>query len=159
MSIIPIIFFALVFGLGGLFSSTSEVSVTQEATPELSAPSPSAAAIPGTNGEATMPPKMVRAMFDHRAQLPSCGTIEGDDRGEAAWQCLQDAADLQSRGGELVRVGMTDEGDPITTYIRVSYGAMEIYTDNSQDKFRGDPAWTFQACGIPADVRSECTGS
>lgn len=155
MSIIPIIFFALVFGLGGLFSSTSEVSVTEEATPELSAPSPSADAIPGTNGEATM----VKSMFDNRSPLPSCGTIEGDDRGEAAWQCLQDAADQQGNGAELVRIGITDEGDPIRTYIRVSYGAMEIYTDNSEDKFRGDPAWTFQACSIPADVRSECTDS
>jgi hypothetical protein len=158
MSIIPIIFFALVFGFGSFFGS-SDSSMTQEATPELSAPSASAAAVPGTTGGISLPPKVVKSMFANRAPLPTCGTIAGNDRGEALWQCLQNAADQQGNGGELVRIGTTSEGDPITTYLRVSYGAMEIYTDNSQDRLHSEPAWTFQTCPIPDDVRSECTGS
>ena len=156
MPIIPIIFFAIIglFGLG-----LGGTSVTQEATPELSAPTPSEALVPGTTGEAPMSPKMVRSMFEHRNVLPSCGTIDADDRGESAWECLQAAADEIGPGAELARTGITDEGDPITTYLRVSFGAMEIYTDNSQDRFRGDPAWTFQICQVPDDVRAECTGS
>jgi hypothetical protein len=158
MAIIPIIFFALVFGLGSFFGS-SDSSMTQEATPELSAPPASSASVPGTSGGIALPPKVVKSMFDSRAPLPTCGTIAGDDRGEALWQCLQDAADEQADGGELVRIGTTPEGDQVTTYLRVSYGAMEIYTDNSQDRRRSEPAWTFQTCPVPDDVRSECTGS
>jgi hypothetical protein len=156
MSIIPIIFFALVFGLGSFFGS-SDSSMTQEASPELSAPA--ASAVPGTIGGISLPPKVVKSMFENRSQLPTCGTIAGNDRGQGLWQCLQDAADQQGNGGELVRIGTTPQGDRVTTYLRVSYGAMEIYTDNSQDRLRSEPAWTFETCPVPDDVRSVCTGS
>lgn len=147
MSIIPVIFFALFFGLGSIFSATGETTVPQEASPPVAASA--SPVVPGTAGSASMPSTMVKSMFDFREALPSCTT----------WQCLQKAAEQNIDGAELVRVQTTDEGDPIRTYQRVSHGAMEIYTDNSQDSFRGDPAWTFQACLIPDDVRQGCAGS
>jgi hypothetical protein len=146
MSIIPIIFLALLFGLGPLFGTGG--SVTREAVPE-----PSAAASPVSpayGSDLTLSPKLVRAMFENRQVLPTC----------ESWDCLQDAAGQQGNGAELALTVTTVEGDPITTYFRVKPGGeYEIFTDNTQDAFRGDPAWTYDVCPIPADVRAGCTGS
>lgn len=152
MAIIPIIFLALVFGFGSFLGGSSS-TVTEEAVPE-----PSAAASPVSPSSVQLPPKLVRSMFKAREELRSCGTLTSDSRGEDAWACLQDAADA-GEGAELVRRATTDEGDPITSYYRVSYGELEIFTDNSLDAFRGDPAWTYDVCQVPDDVRSLCPGS
>lgn len=158
MAIIPIIFFALVFGLGSFFGPTEssfETSV-EPAPPAAASASP---VTPGTASQVQLPAKLVKQMFDNRQPLAPCGTIQGDDRGQQAWTCLQNASDPNAQGAELVRVATTTEGDPITMYYRVAHGALEIFTDNSQDRFRGDPAWTFETCMVPDDVRSLCTGS
>ena len=157
MSIIPVIFFALVFGLGSVFSATGE-TVTQEAEPPAVSASPVVPGTPGTASSAQMPAKLVRSMFKYREPLPSCGTIARDSRGSEAWSCLQDAAD-SGTGAEMTQEFQTREGAPIRVYLRVSHGEMEIFTDNSEDSLRGYPAWTYEACLVPDDVRQECTGS
>ncbi len=143
MAIIPIIFFALLFGLRSGFGGGG--TVTQEAVPEPSAAV--SAASPASGSDLRLPPKLVRAMFDNRETLPTC----------TSWQCLQGAADQE--GAELVRTETTDEGAPVTRYFRVEPGGQyEIFTDNSQDSFRGDPAWTYDVCAVPAEVREGCPG-
>ena len=138
MAIIPIIFFALLFGFGSIFSSTGEATVTQQATPV----SPS---------EVTLPSDGAHALFTTRDALPSCDS----------WSCLQDAADQGGNGAELVRTSTTSEGDPIRTYYRVKPGGeYEIFTDRSQDKNLGNgPAWSYEVCAVPEDVSHGCTGS
>ena len=156
MSIIPVLFFALIalFGLGG----TTTSSFSEEVTPAPPVAASASPVVPGTAASAQMPAKLVRSMFKYREELPSCGTIELDSRGPDAWSCLQDAAD-SGTGAELTHELQTPEGDPIRVYLRVSHGQLEIFTDNSQDQVSGDPAWTYQSCLIPDDVRQECAGS
>lgn len=135
MAIIPIIFFALLFGVGSFFGPT-ESSFSTEVTP----------AIPSS---AEAPSKAAHSMFQYREPLPPCDS----------WQCLQDAVEQQGPA-ELVRTETTTEGDPVTTYYRVQpWGELEVFTDNSQDKFRGDPAWTYDVCSVPDDLRQGCPGS
>ena len=138
MSIIPIIFFALLFGFGSIFSSTGEATVTQEATPMP----PSASSLLPSDG--------AHALFTTREELPGCDS----------WQCLQHAVD-QGSSAELVRIRTTFEGDRIRTYYRVTpAGRYEIFTDNSQDAYLGNgPAWTYDVCALPDDLRQGCPGS
>jgi hypothetical protein len=143
MSIIPIIFLVLLFGFGTLGSTESTFESSVEPAPPAASP-----ASPGYESDLTFSPKLVRAMFDNRETLPACET----------WECLEGSVD--GNGAELVQVATTVEGDPITTYYRVKPGGeYEIFTDNSQDSFRGDPAWVYDVCPVPADVRAGCIGS
>lgn len=146
MAIIPIIFFALVFGLGGLFSSSSSEAYSSELsiTPDSAAASP---VTPGTASQVQLPAKLVKQMFGNREPLPTCQT----------WRCLDDSVD--GNGGELVQRGRSREGDPVTSYFRVTGGTLVVYTDNHLDPLSGDPAWTYEVCPLPDDLHQGCSGS
>lgn len=66
---------------------------------------------------------------------------------EGAIDCFTNAR-TESRGAELFSVASTVEGDPIYQIFRTTPGGdIEVYTDDSEDKFRGDyPSHTVRAC-------------
>ena len=98
----------------------------------------------------------VLTRFEHRAPLPSCGSISLDqgqlleDQTEAL-ECLADAL-TSGAGAELSVQQPTTEGDPITSFYRVlTDGSTEVYVDSTQDEY-SDRTWSHSTCAKPTSV-------
>jgi len=93
----------------------------------------------------------VLAQFLARQPLPDCGQVElgqlANPRDTKAIRaCLKTAG---SDGAEASVTEPTVEGDPVTTYYRVTpNGHWETYVDSTQDAF-GSGEWEFMACQKP----------
>ena len=90
----------------------------------------------------------------NRMPLSSCGVEQvGEDQAynEAARRCLLDAHRAR-RGAELITTQITEEGDPISGYIRVhENGVVELFIDATQDRF-GSGTWERWQCeGLSAE--------
>ena len=92
--------------------------------------------------------------WQSRPHLPGCGSLslhQGqalEVDGPAALACLQRALD-SGRGAELIVRHPTTEGDPVTSYHRVTAeGSTEVYIDSTQDAF-SDGTWSFASCDRP----------
>jgi hypothetical protein len=85
----------------------------------------------------------------NRNPLASCGVEElGVDLeyDEGARTCLMNAY-LAGRGAELITRQVTDEGDPITGYVRVHVnGVVELFVDATLDR-AGSGTWERWGCG------------
>ena len=82
-------------------------------------------------------------------QLQQDEELEVDGKTELA--CLESAL-ASRRGAELTVRRPTTEGDPVTTYYRVTAdGSTEVYTDSTQDAF-SDRKWSFASCDHPEKV-------
>jgi hypothetical protein len=115
------------------------------------------ALLAGCAGRGPMAPDPVQKRWESRASLPSCGSLrlqQGEAvavDGKTELACLQRALD-SGRGAELTVRHPTTEGDPVTTYYRVtSDGVTEVYTDSTQDAF-SDRSWSFASCDQPETV-------
>ena len=71
-------------------------------------------------------------------------------------KCLRDAMSA-GEGAEAIVTVTTVEGDPITSYLRVTAtGDTEVYLDSTQDKF-GKQAWRYKTCAdLRVALRSSC---
>lgn len=99
----------------------------------------------------------VEQAWSSRDPLPSCGSVslghfdslERDARGELT--CLRSALD-SGEGAELRINHITLEGDPVTSFYRVTPGgAFEAYADNTEDP-NSDQRWTYFQCNQPHSV-------
>jgi 4-amino-4-deoxy-L-arabinose transferase-like glycosyltransferase len=105
------------------------------------------------------PVASIPAQVADRDPLPSCGTEitppDGPGPAEAAArQCL--LAALQSgEGAELQRDYKTEEGQPVSEFIRVlSDGSVEVFVDATLDSY-GSGAWERRVCdGLAAAAGS-----
>ena len=87
--------------------------------------------------------------------MPSCGSEELGNLeskvGKTELACM-DSARESGRGAELIVRSYTIEGDPITSYWRVTPdGSTEAYQDSTKDAF-GDQKWSFAVCDDPEPV-------
>jgi hypothetical protein len=99
----------------------------------------------------------VRDQWGDRASLASCGEVvlEQGERLQhevrSEFECLR-AAFHSGSGAELKVQAPTTEGDPVTSYYRVTpAGTTEVYVDSTHDKF-GDQKWSFADCKQPESV-------
>jgi len=99
----------------------------------------------------------VHDQWEDRASLASCGevTLEQGERlkleGRSEFECLR-AAFTSGSGAELKVQSPTVEGDPVTSYYRVTpAGTTEVYVDSTQDGF-SDQKWSFADCKQPESV-------
>ncbi len=93
-----------------------------------------------------------RAELDARPRYASCGT-QAPSQGVKPLQdpglaCLNRHLAAHT-GGEYVVTELTTEGDPVTTYYRVTpHQHFEIWVDSSQDQFSGSRGVTHGDCGV-----------
>ena len=108
----------------------------------------------------------VEEQWASRESLPSCGSVrlsQGEKlkvEGKTELACMGRAS-KSGRGAELTIHQPATEGDPVTSYWRVtSEGSTEVYGDSTEDAF-SDQKWSFaisgSACGFsrPADERMD----
>ena len=101
--------------------------------------------------------QQVHDQWEERASLPSCGEVTVDllERlekvGRSELACLS-ASMTSGKGAELVVRSSTKEGDPVTTYYRVTpAGTTEVYIDRTGDENSGQD-WGFAECKEPESV-------
>lgn len=86
--------------------------------------------------------------FDGRKPLPSCGTfsVAHGQPPTAGSDCLR-AAMREGKGAELVISRLTQEGDPVVSYLRTMPGqdGVEVFTDSTKDSY-GSKKWTRSVC-------------
>jgi hypothetical protein len=99
----------------------------------------------------------VHQQWEERRTLPSCGSVDlhqGEElRRDAPEElaCLR-AALTSGEGAELRVTYPTVEGDPITSYYRVTPArTTEVYEDATEDAY-GDGRWHFAECHQPTGV-------
>lgn len=103
--------------------------------------------LPTTTSTTTIESSEPPPAFDHRAPLPSCGTLtavgataELSDADHAALACLRSA--LATKGSaELHFTTTTVEGGAIELWVRIDNGAIEQYVD-SRDSY-GRRGWFY----------------
>jgi hypothetical protein len=135
------------FSLLAIFSGVGSVDDGDDGwSPEPSVSAePSPAASP-TEDTGTDP---IEEQFFFRTHLPDCGhfQLERGPYEEAArpgWLCLQDAAYV--KGGEAEFVAASPGAAPVTTWVRVSDGVMEVYVN---DPSAGSlDTWTYDTCSV-----------
>lgn len=96
------------------------------------------------------------AAFTDRAPLVSCGQIRAGGPGDpleslypqSAMNCLERGRGAS--GAEWSTVGLTTEGDPVTTYYRVVPDSpdVDIFLDRSRDMHWGGDGWTRLSCEV-----------
>jgi hypothetical protein len=85
----------------------------------------------------------------NRNPLPACGVEELDADlayDEGSRTCLMNAY-LAGRGAEFITHQLTDEGDPVTAWVRVhENGVVELFVDATLDR-AGSGTWERWGCG------------
>jgi hypothetical protein len=99
----------------------------------------------------------VRDQWGDPAALASCGEVVLEQgqrlrhKARSEFKCLRAAFDSGS-AAELKVQSPTTEGDPVTSYYRVTpAGTAEVYVDSTRDKF-SDQKWSFADCKQPESV-------
>jgi hypothetical protein len=126
------------------------------------------APLPSPSAPLTSPSTPAPAEFTNRVSLQSCG--EATPRGplpamnerfpSPAIDCL--IAGQNGDGGEFVLRTFTTDGEPVVTYFRVLPGSseVEVFVDDSKDKFRGGAGtgWSRFTCPVPDLSRESLIG-
>ncbi len=104
---------------------------------------------------------MVHGRWNGRPTLASCGVVDTGPRPseltvaeQTGYDCLEKARDT-GEGAELQVDQLTTEGDPVSSWYRVTpEGRLEVYADATADAF-GSGRWDYASCAA-ADLRRGC---